>query len=140
MNWNVLMANAVLAVRENGTYVPFSADAWQYAGEMTLLGMGMVFAVLAILWGVLSIFKVVFAGKTPKVKKEAPKAAVAQPSDESKTVVAATVQAVQADDAAMIAVLTAAIAAYRTEEGADGAFRVVSFKRAGAGRAWNGRK
>ena len=40
----------------------------------------------------------------------------------------------------LLAVLTAAIAAYRSEEGLpEGGFRVVSFKRAG-GRAWNAKK
>ena len=148
MNLNVLQTVA-LAVRDNGTYEPFSAEAWKYAGEMTLLGMGMIFAVLAALWGVLAIFKLVFAGKTPKAPKEKPikteqkqqaaTKASAEPSDEVKAVIAATIQAIQADDAAMVAVLTAAVAAYRAEEGAEGGFRVVSFKRAG-GRAWNAKK
>ncbi|MBE6546902.1 MAG: hypothetical protein E7668_05635 [Ruminococcaceae bacterium] len=147
MNWNGWMANVALAIRDNGTYEPFSGEAWRYAGEMTLLGMGMIFAVLAILWGVLAIFKVIFAGKTPKAPKEkAPKAktetpaAVSdEPSDEVKAVLAATVRAVQEDDAATVAVLTAAVAAYRAQEGTDGAFRVVSFRRTG-GRAWNAKR
>ena len=147
MNWNGLMANVALAIRENGTYAPFSGEAWRYAGEMTLLGMGMIFSVLAVLWGVLAIFKVVFAGKTPKapkekapkVKEEKTKAVSEEPSDEVKAVLAATVRAVQEDDAAIVAVLTAAVAAYRREEGANGAFRVVSFQRAGS-RAWNAKK
>ena len=45
-----ILAFTALAIREDGTYTPFSADAWGYAGQMTLLGMLMVFAVLAILW------------------------------------------------------------------------------------------
>ena len=53
MSFNILQSFA-LAVRDNGTFTPFSGDAWQYAGEMTLLGMGMIFAVLALLWGVLA--------------------------------------------------------------------------------------
>ena len=153
MNWNVLQTMA-LAVRADGTYEPFSADAWKYAGEMTLLGMGMVFAVLAILWGVLAIFKLVFAGKTPKEpkapkvpKEKAPKTvakasasvASAEPTDEVKAVIAATIQAIQTDDAALVAVITDAVAAYRAEEGSVGGFRVVSFKRTG-GRAWNAKK
>ena len=47
----------------------FSAARWAYAGKMTLIGMLMIFAVLASLWAVLAIFKVVFAGKTPKEAK-----------------------------------------------------------------------
>ena len=50
-----------------------------------------------------------------------------------------------ADDGELIAVITAAIAAYRaSEEGMSaaeaGGFRVVSFKRASTGRAWNSNK
>ena len=41
----------------------FSPERWAYAGQMTLLGMLMIFSVLAILWGVLALFKVIFAQK-----------------------------------------------------------------------------
>lgn len=151
MSMNVLQPFA-LALRENGTFAPFSGDAWQYAGEMTLLGMGMVFAVLGILWAVLTVFKLVFAGKTTKAHEEpkAPKApkekkenGASVPVDEDaiSAVIAASIQAYEADNnqTALIAVLTAAVAAYRAEEGSEGGFRVVSFKRAG-GRAWNAKK
>ena len=128
-----ILAFTALAIRDDGTYTPFSADAWGYAGQMTLLGMLMVFAVLAILWGVLAIFKLVFAGKTPKEKK--PEPVKAAPKAEAK---AAPVPQ-QSNDAELVAIITAAVAAYRQNEGApasDGSFRVVSFKRVG-GRAWN---
>lgn len=152
MNWNVLQTVA-LAVRSDGTYEPFSAEAWKYAGEMTLLGMGMVFAVLALLWGILAVFKLIFVGKSPKAPKEpwAPKTMASKtasatekaPDDAISAVIAASIQAYQEDEArnntALVAVLTAAVAAYRTEEGSEGGFRVVSFKRA-SGRAWNTRK
>ena len=145
MNFNVIQPVAL-----SETFAPFSGEAWQYAGEMTLLGMGMIFSVLGLLWAVLAVFKLVFVGKAPKAPKEpkAPKAKAPekttateqQPSDEISAVIAAGIQAYQEDNnAAMIAVLTAAVAAYRAEEGSEGGFRVVSFKRAG-GRAWNTRK
>ncbi len=127
-----------LSLRADGTYTPFSAEAWEYAGQMTLLGIGMVFTVLAILWGVLCIFKLVFAGKTPKAPK-APKEPKA-PKKESKPASAAVAApAAQSDDAQLIAVITAAVAAYMAEEGTEyaGGFRVVSFKRARGGRTWN---
>ena len=151
MNWNVLQTVA-LAVRSDGTYEPFSAEAWKYVGEMTLLGMGMIFAVLALLWGILAVFKLIFVGKSPKAPKEprAPKTMVSKtasateaPDDAISAVIAASIQAYQEDEArsntALVAVLTAAVAAYRAEEGSEGGFRVVSFKRA-SGRAWNTRK
>ena len=68
MNWFMLNSFA-LSLRADGTYSPFSGDAWAFAGQMTLMGMGMVFAVLAILWGVVAIFKLIFAGKSPKATK-----------------------------------------------------------------------
>jgi len=128
----------------------FSAETVTMAWQTLVLGMGMIFTVLAILWGVLAIFKLVFAGKDPKTpKKPAPKKdkkTEAQPvsDDAVAAVIAASIQAYQEDqarnDTALVAILTAAVAAYRAEEGTDGEFRVVSFKRANASRAWNTRK
>ncbi len=137
------LTTAALEIRADGTYTPFSTDAWTYAGQMTLLGMVMVFAVLAILWCVLAIFKLIFAGKSPKevkqekapAHKKAEEKAV-QPNDaELMAVLSAAVAAHQNSDE-MIAVLTAAVSAYRAQEGETSGFRVVAFKRA-TGRAWN---
>ena len=133
-----MFTSYALSVGSDTKYQAFSGDAWAKAAEVTVLGMGMVFAVLAILWGVLAIFKLVFAKeKKPSntVKAEVPKAAEPAP---------VAVEAVT-DDGELIAVITAAIAAYRaSEEGMSqteaGGFRVVSFKRAGTGRAWNSKK
>ncbi len=128
----------------------FSAENLTMAGQTLLLGMVMIFSVLTILWGVLSIFKLIFAGKTPKAPK-APKQTNKQgkekesiPDDVMTAVIAASIQAYEEDqarnDTALVAVLTAAVAAYRAAEGSDGEFRVVSFKRTGAVRAWNAKK
>lgn len=115
----------------------FSVERWAYAGKMTLLGMLMIFSVLGVLWGVLSLFKLIFAGKTPrKEKKEAP---IAQEKTVATVSPAAPVAAPQ-DDLALIAVLTAAVSAYREAEGENGDFRVVSFRRTSNGRAWNSKK
>ena len=132
---NILTFGA-LAIRENGTYTPFSADAWSYAGQMTLLGIGMVFAVLAILWVILALFKVIFAGPTPKAakSKKKPEPVIEKPAEAP---VAAPVA--EANDAELVAIITAAVAAYMAEEGTEyaGGFRVVSFKRVRGGRTWN---
>jgi hypothetical protein len=51
-----------------------------------------------------------------------------------------TVAEDQTDDTELIAILTAAIAAYEASCGnevAPGGFRVVSFRRANGGKAWN---
>ena len=113
----------------------FSPERLALAGQMTLLGMGMVFAVLAVLWGVLVIFKMIFAKPEKKVKP-APAAPKAEPVVVPEPVVAPAAS----NDAELIAVLTAAIAAYEASLGnevAPGGFRVVSFRRANGGKAWN---
>lgn len=148
-----------LAVDASQKYHPFSLDGIAKAAEVTILGMLMIFSVLALLWGILAIFKLIFVGRTPKeatkkekkakAEKKAEKNAVAPeaPAEVAPTEAPATapVAAPQsADDTELVAILTAAIAAYRENEGYIGAdingFRVVSFKRAGAGRAWNSKK
>ena len=122
----------------------FSAERLAYAGKMTLLGMLMIFSVLSILWAVLAIFKVIFAGKTektPKVKERKEKAVVTGiPDDVLSAVITAGIQAYREDDTATVAVLTAAVTAYREAEGESGEFRVVSFRRASGNRAWNAKK
>ena len=122
----------------------FSPDRWTYAGQMTLLGMLMVFTVLAILWVILSLFKVFFAKSEDAPKKQsvtvekAEKPATPAPAP---TVVAAPAPAVQHTDEELVAILTAAVAAYIESEGQTesyaGGFRVVSFRRVGGGRSWN---
>lgn len=137
-----MLSNILLAIRENGTYEPFSAEAWEYSGQMTLLGMVMVFAVLAILWLVLSIFKIFFAGKTQKAQKPQKTEAVKRAVEKAAAPAPAqTVATVNTRDEELIAVLTAAVAAYMSEESGtevsvDG-LRVVSFRRVSGGRSWN---
>ncbi len=117
----------------------FSSARWSYSLRMTLLGMGMVFAVLAILWGILSIFKLVFAGKTPKAPK-APKEAKSSEPAPAPAPVASAVPA--GTDPAVVAAITAAIAemiAADPELSAQyaGGFRVVEFKRKSGKTSWN---
>ena len=112
----------------------FSSEAWLYALEMTLLGMGMVFAVLGLLWGVLVIFKLVFARPKKEAKVEAPK------SEPVIVEAPAPVAEETTDDAELVAILTAAIVAYESEnnpEATPASFRVVSFRRTNGGRSWN---
>lgn len=114
----------------------FSAERLALAGQMTLIGMGMIFAVLAILWGVLVIFKLIFTRKPKKKTKNAEELK----AESAVAPTPAVVENVETDDGELIAVITAAVAAYRadTEDEADaGSFRVVSFRRTNGGRAWN---
>lgn len=118
----------------------FSAQRIEYAITVTLQGMLMVFAVLALLWGVVAIFKVVLHDIPEKraAKKKALSAAVAQaaaPQEQPAEVAPAPVE----DDGEIVAAITAAIAVMLQSEEYKGqfesGFRVVSFKRKGG--AWN---
>ncbi len=142
MNLAYNLTNAALSVNADGTYVRFSAEAWKYAAKMTVLGIGMVFAVLATLWLVLAIFKLIFAGKGPKkAKTKAPEAVVKAAQESVVAVKEDTAPVAGAGDDELIAVITAAVAAYMADENGGeiptGGFRVVSFRRAGEGRPWN---
>lgn len=98
------------------------ADRLMLGLQTTLLGMGVVFAVLIILWAVLSVFKLVFykGGN----EKAAPKAAATSAPTPVPT--PAPVQA-QTDDAELVAAITAAIAIVMDKP--QTSFRVVSFRR-----------
>ena len=108
--------------------------------QTVVLGMGMVFSVLAILWAILSVFKIIFAGKSPKEPKPVKQKPIKEKPAEAKAEsVTAPTPAVQ-DDGALIAVITAAVAAYMAETGEEvpvGGFRVVSFTRVRGGKPWN---
>ncbi len=113
------------------------AETTESIGERALtalkdsaLGMVVVFAALIILWGAVELLHVCVAAAT---KKKAARVQDAPAEDTSAAPDAAT-QSAQ-DDAAIVAAITAAIALV-TEEPV-GSFRVVSFKRADAGSAWN---
>ena len=106
----------------------FSPARLKQAGLMIIQGMGMVFLVLAVLWLVLLIFKKVF---------------YKDPANEKKTVEPApAVPAAPAGDDALVAAITAAVAAYIDSDPAlssqfKGGFRVVSFKKKNGKTSWN---
>ena len=116
----------------------FSAERVEWAISVTLQGMLMIFSVLALLWGVLAIFKVFLHDIPVKraEKKAKLSAAVEQtpaPTEEVEPVVDLQ------DDQKIAAAITAAIAVVlQGEEYKDqfaSGFRVVSFTRKGG--AWN---
>lgn len=94
-------------------------EALGYSLSTSLFGFAVVFAVLALIWGVLSLFKLFFTGKSGEDKKK------------PEITESAPVSAVPAvDDAALVAAITAAVSAYRVAHGESaGGFRVVSFKK-----------
>ncbi len=122
-------------VEELGT--AFSPERWAYAGKMTLLGMVTIFSVLALLWLVISLFAKVMA--KPNREKSAPKAESKAPSVSVPAAAPTPAPAVSQNDA-LIAVITAAIEAYRAENepgSVPGGFRVVAFRRKNNAASWN---
>ena len=95
------------------------------AGIVTLQGMLTIFLVLSILWGAIEIMHRVLKKDKKEIKKES--AYVATPTP---VVTPTSVSAEEQDDGAIIAAITAAIMAMRSQSGESSAFRVVSFKRA----------
>ena len=93
------------------------------AGIVTLQGMLTIFLVLSILWGAIEIMHRVLHKDKKEPKKES--APVAAPASEP-----APAPVEVQDDGAIVAAITAAIMAMRSESGENSAFRVVSFKRA----------
>ncbi len=109
------------------------SDRIGYALQRTLIGLIIVFGVLAVIWLVLSLFKVVFY-KDPNKKTTEKKA---EPKPAAAPAPAPTPVKVEAqDDGAVIAAIVAAISAMRNEQGITDGFRVVSFKR-GTNKPWN---
>ena len=96
-------------------------DIALFGGKMVLIGMGTIFAVLTLLWGCLSLFKVFFHD----LKNVAPKKEIVK---NEETVADAPVETNATDDNEIVAVIAAAIAAAESEH-ADAKFRVVSFRR-----------
>lgn len=114
-------------------------EKFALSGEMLLRGMGTVFMVLIILWGILVIFGKIFAGTGKMTAEQKPEnvqnAQNAQdtPSNNKPEVT------VTSDDGALIAAITAAIEAYRNENGTGNtAFHVVSFRQKKSAGGWMG--
>ncbi len=112
------------------------SERLNYIGTGTLLGLGVVFAVLILLWVILEIFHFCFSkatgtekGKT--LKPEVP--ASAQQSAEASDAIIAADEC--GDECELAAAITAAVAVY-TDLPQTG-FRVVSFKKVERTAHWN---
>ena len=117
----------------------FSPERWAFAGKMTLLGMVTIFSVLALLWLILAVFAKVMTQSGSK--DSAPKSS-AKPAPAAPAPVAVPAPVASQDDA-LIAVITAAIEAYRSENepnAVPGGFRVVAFRRKNNSASWNAGK
>ena len=116
------------ALKNQGENAPFAERAG-YAGGVTLLGMATIFIVLSILWGVVELLhRALHRGdqKTAPAEAKAAPAPVPAPAPKAAP---APVRAPAAGADALVAVITAAVAAAMAEEGYAGGFRVVSFRR-----------
>ena len=117
-----------------------------YALRMLIVGLGAVFAILALLWGVMVLARVLLHDipTRSKVEQDVLKSAppVGRPNVSSHPVapvsVAPAAPAAQ-DNGVLIAIITAAVSAAMQEEGTlpPGGFRVVSFKKVGTAAHWN---
>ena len=93
-------------------------DALSEGGQIVLIGMVAIFAVLGIIWALLTVFKMVFTNAGTKSKPEKTNdAAVVAPAP------------VYTADSEIVAVIAAAIAMAESESGEGMKFRVVSFRR-----------
>lgn len=94
------------------------SEALSFGGEVVIIGMVAVFAVLGLLWAVLSLFKFVFAPTAKEQKAQKPAVSAPAPSSRPMTT-----------DAEIVAVIAAAIAMAEGESDSGMKFRVVSFRR-----------
>ena len=112
---------AFLEIIKNQQIEGFS-DKLLYGGQMLLIGMATVFAVLVLIMICLNVFKIVFHDLQTKGKKESKAKSV----DVIPQATPSTVASV--DNGEIVAVITAAIAAAESENSGL-KFRVVSFRR-----------
>ncbi len=105
-------------------------------GEMLLRGMGTVFLVLIILWGIIELFNYVSTSGERAAKAKKAKAAENAPAEPAPVFPSKPAEPVAepepavSDDGAIIAAIMAAVEAYRAGEGkASLPYRVVSFRR-----------
>ena len=134
MNLNTIMLLSATAMD--------MSERLAYALRMLVVGLGMVFVVLAILWGVLALSRVVFYDMPRHRRQEEIEAAHSKtaPAPVAPVPTPAPVATVPAqNNDVLVAVITAAISAAMSEDGSApvGGFRVVSFRRATGNHPWN---
>lgn len=115
-----------------------------YGAQVLVIGICTVFAALAVLWGVIAIFKIFMYDlpqKRAKKKAEAELKAASDASAAQDTSEADEPEVATAgdSDAQLIAVISAAVTAYMSQQsGSALPFRVVSYKRVRGAGGWNG--
>lgn len=100
-------------------------DTFMYGLKVTLLGIGTVFAVLFILWLILTVFSIIF-----KAKSGAKETSVLQPVQAAAPVSSLKSQPVivaEEDESELVAVIMATV--YAASGATPGSLRIVSYKR-----------
>lgn len=105
----------------NTTLSEAPAEILGLGGQVVLIGMLTVFAVLGLLWACLTVFKMVFAGSS--VKK------TVKPTEKEEVVSFIAPVSAPSEDEEIVAVIAAAIAMAESESDSGLKFRVVSFRR-----------
>ncbi len=95
---------------------------------VAVIGICTVFTVLAILWGVLELMRVIFTAKGKKAKAPAP-------ADVTQAPAPVTAPAPTEDEGELIAVLTAAIAASLNQSTCN--LKIKSYRRVDSAPIWN---
>ena len=106
----------------NSTLSESPSEILGLGGQVVLIGMLTVFAVLGLLWAFLTVFKMVFYNSSSKKSKK-----VVAEKEVIESVVAPA--PVYSQDEEIVAVIAAAIAAAESESAEGLKFRVVSFRR-----------
>ncbi len=126
------MMTQLLEVTVTSRNLPIG-EALGYGLPLSLFGFAVVFFVLALLWGILTLFKLFFYTIPNNKKKDASSASVknssVQKMEMTSSGAAAAVAQPTLADSEIIAAITAAIEAFRSQSGSVGGFRVVSFKK-----------
>ena len=134
-----LIADEDLSKVETISFSPVytTGEKMAKAGMNTLMGMGVVFAVLIFISWLISMFKYisVFEAKM-KAKKNAAAAAPPAPAAAPAPTAAPAEEENLTDDTELVSVITAAIAAYEGKETVDNGLVVRSIKRV-SNRNWN---
>lgn len=117
-------------------------DYWSSVGIITLTGILVVFFILALLififWGMGQIFKTIDKKKAAKLEAEkAAKAAEAAKKAEAAPVAEAQPEEDYSDDDEIIAVISAAIAAYSEQDGKSYEIRSIRRKDSRTRSAWS---
>ena len=109
-----------------------------YGLQVFIIGMCTVFVVLAILWGVMALFKLFFYSIPNKSKDPQKNNVNVKKVENVPPLEEIPLAAPISNDTQLIAVITAAIAAYNESGGNALPFRVVSYRRTAGAGGWNG--